>query len=76
MYGQIILAESMILPSKQLLPSDDLSELVELALTYNPTLQVENSNIKTQKAKYNKENSSFYPSVDLEVSTNYQKIVI
>ncbi|MDD3009539.1 MAG: TolC family outer membrane protein [Arcobacter sp.] len=73
MYGQIILAESMILPSKQLLPSDDLSELVELALTYNPTLQVENSNIKTQKAKYNKENSSFYPSVDLEVSTNYQK---
>lgn len=73
MYGQIISAESMILPSKQLLPAEDLSTLIELALIYNPTLQVENSNIKTQKAKYNKEKSSFYPSVDFEASANYQK---
>jgi outer membrane protein, adhesin transport system len=72
-YGQNISSESMMSPSKQLLPADDLANLIELALTYNPTLQVETSNVKTQKAKYNKENSSFYPSVDIEASANYQK---
>lgn len=72
MYGQNISAESMVLPSKQLLPADDLTNLVELALIYSPTLKVENSNIQTQKAKYNKQNSSFYPSVDFEASANYQ----
>ncbi|KFN38498.1 MAG: hypothetical protein JU82_11630 [Sulfuricurvum sp. MLSB] len=71
-YGQIIPAESMLKPSAPSLPADNLEALIHLALTHSPTLQVEHSNVKTQKARYKKEKSSFYPNVDAELSADYQ----
>lgn len=70
-YGQIIPAESMLVPSSPSLPADTLDELVQLALVHNPTLQVEHSNVETQKARHDKEKSSFYPSIDAELSADY-----
>lgn len=71
-YGQIVPAESMLKPSSPALPAENLETLIHLALTHSPTLQVEHSNVETQKARYKKEKSSFYPNIDAELSADYQ----
>lgn len=72
LYGRLVPGESMVTPSALMLPADTLDALVNLALTHNPTLQVEHSNVETQKARYNKEKSTFYPTIDAELSADYQ----
>jgi adhesin transport system outer membrane protein len=72
LYGRLIPATSMQLPSAPALPEDHLSALQTLALKYNPTLLIEHSNVETQQAKHAKEQSNFYPKLDAELSADYK----
>ena len=72
LYGQIVPASSMQTPERFALPADSLEKLLKLALEHNPTLQIERSNIETQTAKHSKEKSSFYPTLDAELSADYK----
>lgn len=70
-FGKIILGNQMPEATNADLPTYNFDELIELALQYNPTIKIEEFNIKAQNNKYSKSLSSFYPSLDAEVSLDY-----
>lgn len=74
-YGKIVVADQMPEAITADLPSYNLDELVEFALQNNPTIQIEKFNIETQDNKYSKDLSSFYPSLDAELSVAYTNSV-
>ncbi len=69
--GNIILGNQMPEAINADLPSYNFDELIALALEYNPTIKIEELNIETQNSKYSKTLSSFYPTLDAELSLNY-----
>lgn len=48
-----------------------LEEAIELALENNPTISVLRADLEASRAEYDGSKSSFYPTVDLELSANY-----
>ncbi len=71
-YGKVILGNQMPDAISADLPSYDFDELIQLALEHNPTIRIEEFNIQTQENKYSKSLSSFYPTLDAELSLDYR----
>ena len=72
-YGRVLSASDFYTPTMPDLPASSQSKLIHIAQKYSPTLIVERSNIKTIESQYEKEKSSFYPTVDLELSGDWNK---
>lgn len=68
--GQVVTSVSKLDTPK--LPDMSMENLLALATKYNPTILVEHSNISTHKARYKKDKSSFYPTIDAELSGYYK----
>ncbi len=70
-YGRSYPAHLMLMPENPSLPAGDLETLQQMAYTYNPTLILEQADIDTRKAKYKKDQSLFYPTLDAELSADW-----
>jgi outer membrane protein, adhesin transport system len=70
--GRLLSGSAMEQPDPALLPAEDLDGLITIALKHNSSLVIEHANIDTQTARYHKEKSGFYPTVDAELSADYQ----
>ncbi len=70
-YGRSYPSSQMQKPVGPSLPAADFESLNALAMRYNPTLTIETANIETRTAKYDKEKSLFYPTIDAELSADW-----
>jgi adhesin transport system outer membrane protein len=70
-YGRDYPVSQMQMPENPSLPAGNLEELQMMALQYNPTLRLETADIDTRQAKYNKDKSLFYPTIDAELSGDW-----
>ncbi len=67
-YGKTIPSSELVRPETPALPSSNLEQLNSIALQYHPSLVLEEADIKTRKAKFEKDKSEFYPKVDAQLS--------
>ena len=72
-YGKPLAAADLEKPSLAILPSSNQEGLVKLAHEYSPTLMIQKSNITTQESRLQKEKGNFYPSIDLELSGEWNE---
>lgn len=72
LYGRPITAEELETPASPTLPEQRLEALHALAIQYHPTLMIEQANISVKDAQYRKEKSTFYPTLDAELSADYR----
>ncbi len=70
-YGKSYPASEMQMPSNPTLPAGNLKELDALAIQYHPTLILEDADVQTRQAKYEKDKSLFYPVIDAELSGDW-----
>ncbi|MCW8895089.1 MAG: TolC family outer membrane protein [Sulfurimonas sp.] len=57
------------------IPADNMESLVEIALQYNPTINVSRNDITVAKAALRRSNSAFYPRADIVATTYWNKNV-
>lgn len=62
-------------PTVGKIPADNLASLVEIALQYNPTIDVSKNDITVAKAALRRSDSPFYPRVDIIAETYWNKNV-
>ncbi len=67
-YGKTIPSDELIRPETPALPSSNLEQLNNIAIQYHPSLMIEEADIKTRKAKFEKDKSEFYPKLDAQLS--------
>ena len=70
-YGKNYPASQMQMPQNPSLPAGKLEDLQMIALEYNPTLKLETADVDTRQAKFNKDKSLFYPTIDAELSGDW-----
>lgn len=70
-YGRSYPSSQMHKPVGPSLPAADLESLSALAMRYNPSLIIETADIETRTAKYDKEKSLFYPTINAELSADW-----
>ena len=72
-YGTAVASIDMSTPELPLLPASDMTGLIEVASKYSPTLIIQRSNIKTQESRSEKDKQGFYPTLDLELSGEWNE---
>jgi len=70
-YGKSHASADLEMPTLPKLPASDKDGLLKVAMEHSPTLMIEKSNIKTQESRYEKGKSGFYPTLDLELSAEW-----
>ena len=71
--GRIVSLEKLQKPNFNLNLPDNVQKATMFALEYNPSLLVGKYNIKGAEALYRESKSKFMPTVDIEMSQNYNK---
>ncbi len=72
-YGKLLSGADLEEPAVPAIPNLDLAQLEKLAHSYSPTLQILQSNIKALEAKTDKYKSSMYPTLDGELSAQWNE---
>jgi len=72
-YGTVVSSTDMSTPELPLLPASNVEGLKEVASKYSPTLIIQQSNIKTQESRLEKDKKGFYPTLDLELSADWNE---
>lgn len=67
-YGKVLSSADLMTPNLPMLPAKNEAGLLEIANKYSPTLIIQRANISTQESLFQKEKKGFYPSLDLELS--------
>lgn len=70
-YGKSHTSADLEMPTLPQLPASDKDGLLKVAMEHSPVLMIEKSNIKTQESLYEKSKSGFYPTLDLELSAQW-----
>jgi adhesin transport system outer membrane protein len=70
-YGKSYPVSQMSMPENPALPAGDLETLTQMALQYNPTIVLEAADIETRKMQHQKDKSLFYPTIDAELSADW-----
>ena len=69
-FGEVYTASSLEKPSAQALPGTSYEDMWALAQLNNPTLALEQSNVRVQEARLKKDKGNFYPTIDFELSAD------
>jgi len=69
--GRNVEVDEMNIPEFNLPMPSSLEEASSYALEYNPSLQVSRYNIKGAQSLYKQTKKNYYPTLDLELSENY-----
>ena len=73
LYGKGIAAENLVAPSFELpLPGSE-SAVYNIAMKCNPSVLLQDANIKMNQSVVNEKNAAFRPKVDLEASANHER---
>ena len=68
-----ITVSSLTKPSTSTLPAQNIEDLVSMALKNNPTIHKSNANVKYAKATLERSGAFYYPSLDLQAQTYWNK---
>jgi len=71
-FGRLLRPEQFAKPEPTYAPTGTLSETVDLALKSHPALKVAKYNIETRRYSYEKSLAADYPSLDLELKSQYR----
>ena len=66
-------AEDLVKPSIGALPTQNLEELISMAMENNPTISVSQADVKYAEAALNRSNSAFYPRADIRARSYWNK---
>lgn len=68
-----VVAKDLIKPSLAPLPAQTIEELILIAIQNNPTIHVNQADIKFSEAVLNRSNAAFYPKVDFRAQNYWNK---
>ena len=73
--GRLVQSEQFVMPKPAFKLPDTVEKTVDMALRYHPALEVAKYNIHARKYSYEKSKAEYWPTLDLELRSQYSNDV-